>query len=104
MLKLLNVPESAGAALRCLASCPKVERIILFGSRAVGDHDLRSDIDLAIAAPELTKREMTFLRDKILKSRTLFKIAVTQLEGMPTSLQNSVLKQGVVIYERKKAV
>jgi predicted nucleotidyltransferase len=30
---------------------PSVERILLFGSRARGDHGERSDIDLAVACP-----------------------------------------------------
>ncbi|POO55074.1 hypothetical protein CTT39_17410 [Agrobacterium rosae] len=94
------MPESASLALFPLICCTKVERIILFGSRAVGDHDERSDVDLAIAAPDLSRHELAFLRDKITHGRTLYKIMVTRLEGMPATLQDRVIKQGVVIYDR----
>lgn len=76
-----------------------IERIILFGSRAVGDHDPRSDVDLAVSAPALSKQQWIFVQDFISESDTLFKVAVSSLDGMPPSLREQVLMQGVVIYD-----
>ena len=44
-----------------LARNPHVERVILFGSRARGDARERSDIDLAVVAPDIPDREWTEL-------------------------------------------
>jgi predicted nucleotidyltransferase len=97
---MVRLPHSAGAALALLEAAPAVRRIILFGSRAVGDEEERSDIDLAISAPDLDATGVARLRDAVSTTRTLYKISVTRIEDMPASLKSRVLKQGKTIYER----
>ncbi|CAO4132607.1 nucleotidyltransferase domain-containing protein [Methylorubrum extorquens] len=97
------IPESAATALRHLTDSPKVVFVILFGSRAVGDQDERSDIDIAFSAPELSKGELALIRDKVELSRSLYKISISQIERMPASLRERVLDQGVIVYEQSKA-
>jgi uncharacterized protein len=94
------LPDSVIGPLGFLTSIPEVISIILFGSRAVGDHDERSDVDIAISAPTLSRRSLVQLRDAIGQSRTLFKISVSVLERMPPNLKNRVVSQGVYLYER----
>jgi uncharacterized protein len=96
------LPASVQAALQLAVFVPEVRTIILFGSRAVGDHDEKSDFDIAISAPRLARNEFIKLRDAVAHSRTLFKISLSLLEKMPERLQNRVTSQGLKIYERKE--
>jgi predicted nucleotidyltransferase len=52
------LPESVIGPLEFLTCVPEVTSVILFGSRAVGDHEDRSDIDIAISAPTLSRKEL----------------------------------------------
>lgn len=99
----LNIPESVTYALEPLRQCAKIEQVILFGSRAVGDHDPRSDVDLAISGPCLSKEDIAILRDKIERAPSLFRIAISHLEAMPATLRERVMKQGIAIHDRTKA-
>ncbi|MBZ9887313.1 nucleotidyltransferase domain-containing protein [Mesorhizobium sp. BR1-1-3] len=99
-----NIPESVACALEALRRCDKIEQVILFGSRAVGDHDPRSDVDLAISGPSLSRGEIAILRDEIERAPSLFRIAVSHLEKMPATLRERVMKQGIVIHDREKAL
>jgi predicted nucleotidyltransferase len=94
------LPESVTGPLEFLISAPEVIGVILFGSRAVGDHDDRSDVDIAISAPTLSRTGLVELRDAIGQSRTLFKISISVLERMPSNLKDRVVSQGVYLYER----
>lgn len=100
---MVHLPESARAALDMLAGVPQIERMILFGSRAIGDHDERSDLDVAVSAPDLDRASLAALRDKLRRFRTLYKISLTPIESMPPHLRDRVLAQGVVLYERQEA-
>ena len=98
-----SIPESAAAALRHLTESPKVVLVLLFGSRAVGDQDERSDVDIAFSAPELSKGDLALIRDKVELSASLYKISISHLEKMPNKLRERVLEQGVIVYEQSKA-
>jgi predicted nucleotidyltransferase len=49
MITHQNIPESVWTHLEKLAEHPRIEKMILFGSRAFGDHEERSDVDIAIS-------------------------------------------------------
>ncbi len=97
---MVRMPDSAGAALDLIKAVPAVRSIVVFGSRAVGDEEERSDIDLAISAPDLDRAAVAVLRDAVASSRTLFRISLTRIEDMPASLRQRVLAQGRTIFER----
>ena len=40
---------------RFLMGWPEIEKVIIFGSRAMGNHDYNSDIDMAIQGADLTR-------------------------------------------------
>lgn len=46
---------------------PSIEKIVLFGSRARGDFNKRSDIDIALYTTNITSSEQNMIEDKILK-------------------------------------
>ena len=93
-----RIPDSVVAALDLIKAVPAVRRIVLFGSRAVGDEDERSD--LAISAPDLDPRGVARLRDAVSTTRTLYHVSVTRIEDMLSSLRSRVIAQGRTIYER----
>lgn len=95
-----GLPPTANVAVDRLRAEPAVRRIILFGSRAVGDEEERSDIDLAVSAPDLDGPAFTTLRDAVANARTLYRISLARLEDMPVRLRDRVVAQGLVIHER----
>jgi len=48
-----------------LSANPKVERVVLFGSRAMGTHSAESDIDLALYGDGLTLDDLARLKERI---------------------------------------
>ena len=84
------LPDSVRDALHFLVFVPEVRAIILFGSRAVGDNDEKSDFDISVSAPSLARNKFSKLRDTIAHSRTLYKISISLLEAMPERLQKRI--------------
>jgi predicted nucleotidyltransferase len=84
-----------------LAAQPRVQRIWLFGSRARGDARERSDIDIAIEAPEADRREwleMCCLVEE--EAETLLPIDLLRLEDVPEGFRERVRAEGQVLFER----
>ncbi len=83
-------------------------RVIAFGSRARGDHRRDSDLDLAVVVakydPKVDKRPI-WRAD--IEERMDMDLLVYDLErerqfgNSPLSLQHEVLKEGVVLFDRK---
>lgn len=74
-----------------------IEKIILFGSRARGDHSPRSDIDIAVKGGDITN----FAFDVEDETPTLLKFDVVDLDRpVQDDLLDSISKEGVVIYEK----
>lgn len=96
-----NIPRSAAEAIEELTSNPRVEALILFGSRAFGDHEDRSDIDLAVFGPGISRNEWALLRDRVASARTLYWISLVHLDRNPATLRHRILTTGIVIYAKK---
>jgi predicted nucleotidyltransferase len=99
-LNIQNLPLSVIPFLEHLASIPLVETVLLFGSRAVGDHGARADVDLAISAPDMDKTQFSRLRDEAYAAPTLYWVTLVHLQRTPPSLRRRIFQQGVVLYER----
>lgn len=93
-------PEIYQRIIDTVTKTPKVEKIILFGSRARGDQEIRSDIDIAIICPKVTEREWVEICDRIDDINTLLSIDVTRFDTASSELQKKILEQGVILYER----
>ena len=79
---------------------PNVERLILYGSRARGDEEERSDIDLAVVGP-ITEEEWRRMRDYVdLEARTLLSVELVRLETASGQLRENIRREGVTLYER----
>ncbi len=80
---------------------PEIERVILFGSRARGDQDDRSDIDLAIDAPTMDIVGWSAFCDYMDEnSETLLKLDLVWLQKAQERLKENILKDGITLYER----
>ncbi len=59
-----------------------VEAIYLYGSRARGDHDDWSDIDLAVLCPKATREQWDEVRDAVATEELLVPITVTRYDAI----------------------
>ena len=77
----------------------KVEKIVLFGSRARGDHSPVSDYDIAVFAKDLFPVDKACFWAEIEEINTLKKIDLVFVdENLPDQLLNNIEKDGVIIY------
>lgn len=83
-----------------LSHFPGVERVILYGSRARGDEEERSDIDLAVTG-EITQEEWHQMQDCVEReARTLLAVELVRLEKVSRKLKENIQREGVALYER----
>ncbi|MBI2267769.1 MAG: nucleotidyltransferase domain-containing protein [Armatimonadetes bacterium] len=91
------------ALVESLRQFTHVERVILFGSRARGDYEERSDIDLAIDISRADSREWSAVEEIAENARTLLKIDLVNLSRASSDLKHRILTEGITLYERPKA-
>jgi len=58
-------PKHRRAIIEVLSANPKVEKIVLFGSRATGTFTPASDVDIALFGKELTLSDQAELSERI---------------------------------------
>ncbi|MCU8015016.1 MULTISPECIES: nucleotidyltransferase domain-containing protein [unclassified Shewanella] len=99
--KISPLPIEAIKFLDELSQRDSVEKLIIFGSRACGDYDKYSDIDLAVVAPSFTKADWVMLRAKAIHDvRVVFRISIVNFLSNPERLQKRIYDDGEVIYEQ----
>jgi predicted nucleotidyltransferase len=67
---------------------------------ARGDHNPRSDIDIAVIAPNIDQREWLDLCERVEEVDTLLMIDVIRFDTAPDELRQNILREGKVFYER----
>lgn len=83
--------------LPALAQECGLEKVILFGSRARGDHRARSDIDLAVSGGDIVRFALR-AEDEL---PTLLSFDIVNLDGpVQAELLESIRKEGVLLYEK----
>lgn len=87
-----------------LCEFPFVDEIWLYGSRARGDNQERSDIDIAIVCPRATRDEWYDLREVINQADTLLKIDCVQFDTIreDNPFRKNILNDRVIIFHRKE--
>lgn len=86
--------------IREIAIKYKVEKILLFGSRARGDHSSDSDYDIAVFGANLSDIDRALFCADIEEINTLKKIDVVFIrEHTDKLLVRSIQEEGVTIYE-----
>ena len=85
-----------------LKALPFIEEIWLFGSRARGDNNDRSDIDLAIICAEALATDWLKVMKIIENADTLLKIDCVRFEKelLSDELYNNILRNKKVIYSK----
>ena len=86
-----------------IAAIPEVHCVLLFGSRARGDADERSDFDIAIDAPRLTRDQWVDILHAAEDAETLLEIQIVDLRETDSKFRSRVMSEGVILYEREKA-
>lgn len=80
-----------------LAKKHKIEKVVLFGSRARGDYNKVSDIDIAVTGGDIAG----FSIDVDEETNTLLQFDVVNLDGLvQKELLESIEREGIVIYEK----
>ena len=80
-----------------LAKKHNIDKVILFGSRARGDYNKVSDIDIAVTGGDIAE----FSIDVDEETKTLLQFDVVNLEGsVQKELLESIEREGIVIYEK----
>ncbi len=103
MTQTIQSDSQAGAAqsvAQKLQHFAQIERIYLFGSRARGDAQPRSDIDLAISCPMADARVWASICEAVDDADTLLRIDVVRLEEASPELAGRIIEEGRLIYER----
>lgn len=71
--------------------------IVLFGSRARGDHLKTSDIDIGILFRDKTnKKKLILLREKVENSNIPYKVDVVDLSQTSREFREKALKEGIL--------
>lgn len=75
-----------------------IEKVILFGSRARGDNEEKSDIDLAVYSD---KPFMEFIEDIEMNTKTLLEFDFSDMNSVKDEFFiEQVKNDGIIIYER----
>ena len=93
----VHLPENLADLLSQLAQKHGAQRLVLFGSRARGDHKERSDIDLAVYGMPKEHQADFWLDAEELP--TLLKFDIVHIApGMDPKFLTNIEKDGVTLY------
>ncbi len=87
------LPKHISNELVKIAESYHIDQLLLFGSRAHGDADERSDIDIAVIAPHLNQRQWLDLTERIEEVPTLLKFDLIRWESAPEDLKSEIKKR-----------
>lgn len=93
------------AIIAILAANERVERVVLFGSRAMGTNAVTSDVDLALFGDQLSLTDLGQLAagvELIPMAQTVDMVLVRAIQE--ESLLEHIRRQGIVWFEREEAV
>ncbi|MCI8647407.1 MAG: nucleotidyltransferase domain-containing protein [Firmicutes bacterium] len=83
--------------IRELAQRHEIQKVLLFGSRARGDFERASDIDLAVTGGDYFQ----FALDVEEETSTLLMYDIVNLDGaVNEELRQSIQREGIVVYEK----
>ncbi len=95
------LPDSMKKIVEMIVKTLDPDEVLLFGSRARGDHRENSDFDLAIKASKLSSHAWT----KVLlaideEPLTLYKVDLVHFEQMSVDYQTRISSEGKSLYVR----
>jgi len=87
-----------------LARGRKIEKIVIFGSRATGEFKNTSDIDIAIFGKNWTDTDINIVKhnlEELIKTPLKFDV-INFYDIAKSKLKENILKEGRIIYESEK--
>lgn len=96
-------PASLATVRDILANEPKVEKAILYGSRAMGTYKNGSDIDLTLVGPDLDYTALAALSGALDDSDIPYMVDLSILAQIKNpSLVDHIQRVGKVLYQREE--
>jgi predicted nucleotidyltransferase len=96
--------EDLKLIISVFAGHPVVERVMLYGSRAIGTYRTGSDIDLAVAGNGLTYRSMLDLHNALDDLELLYRFDLQNLQTVSNpALLDHIQRVGIVLYQAPAA-
>lgn len=84
------------------ASNRRIERVILYGSRAKGNYKPFSDVDITLVGPDLSRNDISTLYAAIDESLLPYKFDISLFSSLKNEdLIEHIARRGIVIYQRK---
>jgi type I restriction enzyme S subunit len=97
-------PAHRQAIIDALSANPKVERIVLFGSRATGTFTLTSDVDLALFGDDLTLSDQAALAEAVAELTVPQQVDLLVFHHIANqALREEIRKHGVEWFARERA-
>ncbi|MCB6993414.1 nucleotidyltransferase domain-containing protein [bacterium 210820-DFI.6.37] len=94
-----NLPDRVLKDIISMAKEARVEKIILFGSRAKGTNHERSDIDIAVSGGDFDR----FYWDINDKAWSLLSFDIIEVDrGINDALKREIERDGIIIYEKDR--
>ena len=94
-----NLPDRVIKEITAFAKENSIIKIVLFGSRARGDHTERSDVDLAVYGGDFDSFYWN-IKENI---HSLLSFDVVDMNSRVTEeLKKEIVRDGVVIYEKTR--
>ena len=95
-------PATITSLQAVLATHPRVETAVLYGSRAVGSHKPGSDIDLALGGKALTERELAMIASEIDDLLLPYSLDLCRLDAIDNpALLAHIKEAGKTIFRRE---
>jgi len=95
----VEIPGTVQAVIERGARDLKPEKIVLFGSRARGDHRPNSDFDLAFFQVKNNEDWDRFLVSHQEDPTTLYSLDLLRFDEVDEAYQKNILQEGIVLYE-----
>ncbi len=96
----MDLPKSVRNIVEQVISSAKPRSIVLFGSRARGDHRTNSDFDIAVLGRSCSSPMWHKLISEISESNnSLYAIDLVEFESLPKGHQEKIQTEGKMLYE-----
>ena len=104
-MQRINLPKQViEEIIKIITNYKEVEKIVIFGSRATNNSKNTSDIDVAIFAKNWTDKDLNIVKfnlDEYIKTPLKFDL-LNFYEISKENLKRSILRDGRIIYEKRK--
>lgn len=84
------------------ATNQRIDRVVLYGSRAKGNYRPFSDVDLALVGDGLSRSDINALHAALDESSLPYQFDISILDSCKNeALKDHIRRRGIIIYQRK---